>query len=151
ASAVLRTLGATAMQGRLAARDDLGRVALVRVAAARLRGIVPASLELAAVGATVLGEPGKIQDYRLIALEVGRPAGGESVSASAGEPTLTQASRPRGSVVRRGMSPRRAEVVLLRSLPNPRDGIVDPLLNRPLSRLLTPRLLPLPITPNAVT
>lgn len=50
-----------------------------------------------------------------------------------------------------GRSARETGVELVATLENPRDGIFDRLLNRPISRRLTPCLLDRPVTPNQVT
>jgi hypothetical protein len=50
-----------------------------------------------------------------------------------------------------GRPPRVAESALVATLVNPRDGLFDRLLNRPISQAITPRLLRLPVTPNQVT
>jgi phosphatidylglycerophosphate synthase len=121
----LRRLAPRAAGGRVAILDDLSRPAIVHVTAARLAGVVPASLDLAATGAVTLGTPGSFEGQRLIALS--------SRGASAGTPAAA------------------AEVELVASLENPRDGLFDRLLNRHLSRRITPHVLHWPVTPNQVT
>src|SRR5581483_1398312 len=122
---VARTLQAVLRDGsgtRTVALDDRGRPAVVRLTATRLAGRVPATLELAAGGATAIGAPGQVAGNRLIALD----AGG--------------AGRFRA-----------AEAELVATLDNPRDGVFDRVFNRPISRRVTPFLLSWPITPNQVT
>jgi phosphatidylglycerophosphate synthase len=60
------------------------------------------------------------------------------------------AVRPRKGTLRRAGSPD-VERALLRALENPRDGYLDRLLHRRLSRPVTRVLLRTPVTPNAVT
>jgi len=57
----------------------------------------------------------------------------------------------RGTLGPAGAPAREQAEQLLRGLENPRDGYFDRLLYRRISRRLTARLLPTPITPNAVT
>ena len=101
--------------------DDEGRVALVRCDAGRLGARAPADLARLA----------ELLDAEAAAPAPGRPI---AVPCAAGD-------RAR----------RAAEARLVATLENPRDGLFDRLLNRPLSRRLTPLLLDAPVTPNQVT
>lgn len=59
---------------------------------------------------------------------------------------------PRAGTLARAAAPARAQArALLVGLENPRDGYLDRLLYRRFSRPLTARLLPTPVTPNALT
>ena len=146
---VLRTLLRHTGSSRTVVLDDLGRPAVVRVSAARLGGIAPASLTLAAATCTVLGAPGELAGERLIALDLATAA-----SNSEDLPGVGSAPEPLGASAERegrGLRPDRAARELIARLENPRDGIFDRLLNRPISRRVTPALLPFSITPNQVT
>ncbi|MFM7141878.1 MAG: hypothetical protein ACKO2K_08200, partial [Alphaproteobacteria bacterium] len=119
---VLRHLLAPGASREAVLRDDAGRVAIVRCDLERLGGRLP--------------------------------AGPDELATRIGA-TATDALRPRvlasGLDAPGGRSPRAVEAELVANLENPRDGLFDRLLNRPLSRRLTPLLLDLPVTPNQVT
>ena len=121
----LRGFLAQAGERRVVARDDGGRIALLRLPGTRLGGVVPASLELAAAGAVTCGDPGRVGGDRMIAL------------------SLDEAGRDARLRV--------AERELVATLRNPRDGAIDRVFNRHLSRRVSPGLLRFPITPNQVT
>jgi len=121
---------AVATDGPCVVRDDAGRVALVSTTTEALAGKTPEDLESAAVGLPEPSRPGWLGDRRMIALDFA--AKGRSAAAVA-------AGRAR------------AERELLAFLDNPRDGFVDRLLNRHLSRPVSRVLLALPITPNQIT
>jgi phosphatidylglycerophosphate synthase len=74
-----------------------------------------------------------------------RVAPGPLVAANGGRPV-----RPRAGTLRRAESGD-LEQTLLRALDNPRDGYLDRILHRRLSRPLTRFLLRTPLSPNAVT
>jgi phosphatidylglycerophosphate synthase len=107
-------------------RDDSGRLALARLSAADLRGLVPPSLAAAADDLATPGPERPSPQSPLIALD-----GGGSRDAA--------------------RSRRAAEAALIGALENPRDGWFDGWLNRRLSRPITRALLALPISPNQVT
>jgi len=111
-------------------RDDLGRVALVAIPADRLGGRVPVDLDAAAVGLPQPSRAGWLGERRILGLgfaAIDRPAGSAATER------------------------KRRERELLASLENPRDGFVDALVNRHLSRPLSRVLLPFAVTPNQVT
>ncbi len=101
--------------------DDIGRVAIVRTDFARLAGGVPED-----PGSLAAALPGHAVDARHRCIAI-------ATDAAEGRP------------------PRVAESALVATLVNPRDGLFDRLLNRPISQAITPRLLRLPVTPNQVT
>ncbi|MEW6273233.1 MAG: CDP-alcohol phosphatidyltransferase family protein [Thermodesulfobacteriota bacterium] len=120
-----------AADGRpLAARDDRGRVALVRTTAAALGTSVPPDLETAAAGAVLEPRSGWLGGRRLLALPYAA-VGADHAAAS--------------------LERERAERELVASLENPRDGFFDRILNRPLSRPLSLALLRVAVTPNQIT
>lgn len=118
----------SAVDGEVAC-DDLGRVALVATRADRLGGQVPADLEAAAAGLPQPSRPGWLAERRVLGLGFATDRPAASVAA---ERT-------------------RRERELLAALENPRDGFVDALVNRHLSRPLSLFLLSFAVTPNQVT
>lgn len=123
----LRALLAEQWSRGAVARDDSGRVAIVRLPASALRGAAPASLEAGASGLPAVAPDGRCDGHPVLSLAAadGGPAGDARM--------------------------RELEAMLVADLDNPRDGAFDRLLNRHLSRRITPRLLRLPVTPNEVT
>lgn len=119
---LLRDLLADGAPRTAALRDDAGRVAIVRCDLGQLGGLVPA--DPFALPSRVDATAAEATRHRVLAVGAAAP-GGRSESAAAAE--------------------------LVATLENPRDGLFDRLLNRPISRRLTPRLLALPVTPNQVT
>jgi len=111
-------------------RDDAGRAALVRTSAAALGGALPADLEAAAAGIVAAPRAGWLGQRRIVAL---------GFATTGLDPGAVDSARAR------------AERELLATLDNPRDGFVDGLVNRHLSRPLSHALLPFPVTPNQVT
>jgi len=90
--------------------------------------------------------PGRVTEVEAGGARV-RVAPGTLVAANGG-----RAEAPRAGTLARLDAPRRRlETSLLRGLENPRDGWLDSLLFRRLSRPLTRRLLPTGVSPNAVT
>ncbi|HEY8516821.1 MAG TPA: CDP-alcohol phosphatidyltransferase family protein [Candidatus Binatia bacterium] len=113
-----------------AARDDRGRIALVRTTATALGGRVPSDLESAAVEAEVDPRQGWLGERRVLAL---------SYAKLGTDPDIAAVERTR------------VERELLESLDNPRDGFLDRVLNRHLSRPLSLELMRRPVTPNQIT
>lgn len=103
--------------------DDAGRVAVVRCARDRL-GERLAGADPGAIASRLSLAPREPARHRVLSLD----------------------PRTRGS-----RSLREIEEEFVATLVNPRDGLFDRLLNRPVSRRLTPLLLDRPITPNQVT
>ena len=115
---------------RRSVRDDAGRIALVRTGVDALGGVIPPSLEAAAEPTDLEPGAGWLGSRRVLALEF---------AGSSLPPEKVAAGRAR------------AERELLRTLDNPRDGAVDRVLNRYLSRPLSLALMPFAVTPNQVT
>lgn len=113
-----------------AVRDDARRIALVRASADALGGVIPPWLELGAEATEIEPRAGWLGSRRVVALDFA----GTSLSAA-------EAAAGRA----------RAERELLRTLDNPRDGAVDRVLNRHLSRPLSLALIPFAVTPNQIT
>lgn len=114
----------------LVVRDDAGQIALVRSTVAELGGRVPASPEEAARGIPLAPHGGRLGERAVQALR------------------YALSGRPQREIL---PEQRAAEREFLRALENPRDGYFDRVLNRRLSRPITLRLLPLPVTPNQIT
>lgn len=119
---LLREVLAEGAPSERVVRDDVGRVAIVRCEVRSLAGRVPASLDGLAAS---LAAPSLA------------PPRGTPIAIGAGAPA--------------GRTTQAAEADLVAALENPRDGLFDRLLNRRISRRLTPLLLDLPVTPNQVT
>lgn len=129
--AAMGTEGSTTVDGQVV-RDDLGRVALVATRAERLAGRIPDDLDEAAVGLPQPSRAGWLGERRILGLGFAHAGSDAAASSVAAE----RARRERD---------------LLAALENPRDGFIDGLVNRHLSRPLTRVLLSFPITPNQVT
>lgn len=112
-----------------AVHDDAGRLALVRTTVAMLGGAIPPDLAVPA-DAAVASRAGWLGRRRILALDF----------ANAGRPAHETAARRE-----------RVEADLLAALENPRDGSVDRVLNRHLSRPLSQVLMPFAVTPNQIT
>ncbi len=122
---------------------------LVPTADERLRLIVGAGTVIDEALVRELGRharPGEVLEVERDGVQV-RVAPGSLVGAPAGR----HLDARRGMLGRAGAPAREQAEMLLRGLENPRDGYLDRLIYRRLSRPLTARLLATRITPNAVT
>ncbi|HXJ34574.1 MAG TPA: CDP-alcohol phosphatidyltransferase family protein [Candidatus Eisenbacteria bacterium] len=133
----------------------------------RIRCAVTSATRLAAASDDTLRlviDPGSVVDEALVRDLQRRARPGQAIAFSAdgvrvrvvpGTHLLDDggggARPPEGTLTSASAPPAQVEQALLRALENPRDGYVDRLLYRRLSRPLTRLLLRTPLTPNAVT
>ena len=119
------------------------------VPATTRRGPERGSSALLCRSAPLVGNVGESPRF----LEGGRRAGHTTRPRCPGTRStrVTGASIAIATDAAEGRPPRVAESALVATLVNPRDGLFDRLLNRPISQAITPRLLRLPVTPNQVT